>query len=480
MNTAIRDENGKSKLTQQYIERPQFVVRINDPKFRVVEHNMIEIYLRSAPRITRCRQEGKGVDTGTTGISSTSNGIHSNSTKTYAKCRMSMQIIILAILFLSRSCSANKPISLSRPQSQNDLYETDEMRRASYGLKHRSMFLDSLLRQKTYVDDIIDQDADVDDDDDDGDSDQESLVPPPLVDELNKTISEPLLETTNGTFSKNFTGVKSVNSFTNYTKCAWYTLSHYIPPDSMLYDGIEGFLIAMLLCLILATCYSYCHYCCLTRCGCLPDNRVYRSLLNRRGRKMKIKKRDQKKRGGYCCGCCKGIRGRDSDGKGAFTLLKAENVAFSDDDDHSSLSLDSALSLEYGDTQLHNEYGEITSRWDDSKIEAAAREYFAREEKEAEGKIIKSKKIGVSFNRGKPGRKKGSRSSASRNSRRGKRLNGRSAARSQASSILSSSSGRSLSSLDSSSSGSQDDLEMEAAMMDLELVKRSIAEKGYV
>ena len=50
----------------------------------------------------------------------------------------------------------------------------------------------------------------------------------------------------------------------------------------------------------------------------------------------------------------------------------------------------------------------------------------------------------------------------------------------EASSTLSSSSEHSFVSYASSPSGSHDGLEMEAAMMDLELVKRSIDEKGIL
>ena len=116
-------------------------------------------------------------------------------------------------------------------------------------------------------------------------------------------------------------------------------------------------------------------------------------------------------------------------------------------------------------------------------LEAAAREYFSREEKESEKKNKKSQKIGVSFKN--KAEKKGGRSirsSVSRSRKRSKKMRrgGGSITLSQASSILSSSSEYSLSSGDSSSSGTINELEMEAAMMDLELVKRSIAEKGYV
>ena len=64
------------------------------------------------------------------------------------------------------------------------------------------------------------------------------------------------------------------------------------------------------------------------------------------------------------------------------------------------------LSLEYDDNHLHNEYGEITSRWEDEKIENAAKDYFDMEEKEAFAAVqmygssthkssIKGKKKGV-------------------------------------------------------------------------------------
>merc|ERR1719354_952683 len=160
--------------------------------------------------------------------------------------------------------------------------------------------------------------------------------------------------------------------------------------------------------------------------------------------------------------------------------IETRSSSMSSDDDKSSVSLDSALSLEYGDNHLHNEYGEITSRWDDDKIEAAAREYFSREEKESEKKKKKSQKIGVSFkNRAEKKGGRSIRSSAPRSRKRRKKMRrgGGSITLSQASSILSSSSEYSLSSGDSSFSGTINELEMEAAMMDLELVKRSIAEK---
>jgi len=131
--------------------------------------------------------------------------------------------------------------------------------------------------------------------------------------------------------------------------------------------------------------------------------------------------------------------------------------------------LDSALSLEYGDDHLHNEFGEVTSRWDDAKIEAAAREYFSKEEKEYQEALRQKEKKS-------PNRRSDIKSGRSRNRNR----RGGSIAKSQASSILSSSSEHSFVSYASSSSGSRDGLEMEAAMMDLELAKRSIAEKVII
>lgn len=399
-------------------------------------------------------------------------GIH-NSSCFSSMSRRYWLMIFLAIVS-QQHLSHAEPTGIS---SQKDWKESHERGPILFELKDRALFLSKFLPQhQSYIDDILDQDADADDDDDNGDDedyndhgyndngndDAPTGVPATLL-LGNETMS-------NST---------KVNMFANYTKCRWYTLSHYISPDSMLYDGIEGFLIAMLLCLIFGSCFSYCSYC----CGCVPDDRVYKSLLNRKGRKMRIKSRNQKPSG--CCRrcCCFGLRGRSSDGKGIFMPIETRSSSMSSDDDKSSVSLDSALSLEYGDNHLHNEYGEITSRWDDDKIEAAAREYFSREEKESEKKNKKSQKIGVSFKN--KAEKKGGRSirsSASRSRKRSKKMRrgGGSITLSQASSILSSSSEYSLSSGDSSSSGTINELEMEAAMMDLELVKRSIAEKGYV
>ncbi len=406
--------------------------------------------------------------------SNASTDVHSHRRRPQRK-NFSMQIVILAILAFSQSCNGSEqPITVSKQQYQNGLLlEThwhDELGISSHRLSHRNMF-SFLGRDRSNV--IVGQDADADDDGDSDSEGDESVAP------LNEATNDSSQSESPPEINENSVELKPVRSFTNYTKCAWYTLSHYIPPDSMLYDGIEGFLIAILVCLILATCYNYCYYCCLTRCGCLPDDRVLKSMLNRKARKRNIKKRS-KADGGGCCGCCRGPGRRNADGKGAFTLLMTDNVdSDSDDcDDHSSVSLDP--SLEYGDEHLHNEYGEITSRWDDSKIEAAAREYFAREEKEAEGgKKNKSNKIDAMLSKGKSRKKKGSRRST-RSGRSRKTRSKRSTARSEMSSILSSSSDASLSSVASSSSGSEDALEMEAAMMDLELVKRSIAEKGYV
>jgi len=361
-------------------------------------------------------------------------------------------------------------------------------------LNKRSLFLETFLhRQRTYLDDVLDRDADADDDYDY----DESLLDyySQLVDDQVVLKSPTTSINNNETYSTNVNFTNSTNnpisSFANYTKCAWYTLSHYIPPDSMLYDGIEGFLIALLLCLVLATCYNYCCYC---YCCCAPGKKNLRK--RRRRRKVKLKKEAERKRNGGCCGCLStgfgssSSRRKDRDGKGAFTLLRTANGSknsdyVEDDDDSSVSSIDSVLSLEYGDTHLHNEYGEITSRWDDSKIEAAARDYFAKEEKEASAKKSNGKKSGSPSDKGKAGKKKGSSrrrnpSGSSRGRKRSRKLKKKSAAMSRSSSILSSSSDLSLSSFASSSSGSQDGLEMEAAMMDLELVKRSIAEKGYV
>ena len=354
-------------------------------------------------------------------------------------------MIIFALLYKFQSCHANTPKHLSRPLIDTPHFKSSQ----------RNLFLESIQKHGSVIDDAIDQDADADDD-----NHTEDLVE-------NYLKSEDV--------SKNWTE----SPFTNYTKCSWYTLSHYITPDSILYDGIEGCLIALLVCLLLATCYSYSYYCCLTRCGCCPDDRINESLLNRTGREKKKVKRilNNQARGDgvfrcYFCFCSSASR--DKDGKGAFMPLSRQNDSSDDDDAHSSVSLDSALSLEYGDSHLYNEYGEVTSRWDDEKIEAAARDYFGKEENETVAN--RKQKLGGLPKKIKKRRKK----SHYPTTTCARKKRGGSVALSQASSILSSSSDNSFSYCESSSTGSCDALEMEAAMMDLELVKRSIAEKGYV
>ena len=266
---------------------------------------------------------------------------------------------------------------------------------------------------------------------------------------------------------------------------SWYTLSHYIEPTSILYDTIEGFFLALLFCLMVGTCYTNFYYYCFTRCGLCPDDRIEKSLLNRKARRMKKRniiprRRMMERRNGagarrdknqpcyYCCGacfcfCCKEDDSANEDSKGDFVPLSTER---DDDDsnqdgnssDHSSLSQDSALSLEYGDEHLADEYGENTDRLIDSKIETAAKAYFEFEEKQAE--LLQDSQNILQRNVRRSGGSVGNRSRRSRGTR---------SVRSQTSSILSSESG------DSSSYEHSDDdhsIEMESAMMDLELAER--------
>ncbi len=303
---------------------------------------------------------------------------------------------------------------------------------------------------------------------------------------------------------------------TNTTKnCTWYTLSHYIAPDTILYDSIEGVLVGLLVGLFVATCYNLCYYCCLVRCGCCPDDRVYLSKLSRKGRKARRLARPNTRRisRGRRTGCCANLRAwicccfrkdKDgADGKGAFMLIDNETdsvsaCSFDDgmDSDHSSLSLDSALSLEYGDDHLHNEYGEVTSRWDDAKIEEAAKMYFEEEEKAAAEKMLNENGGGASSIKSKSGsKKKSDRSVRSKKSNRSKKsgrsMSGRSRGGrsrrsersrrtgngdtstifSQSSSILTSDSDESYS---SSESSSDSEIEMEDAMMDLDVEHRRV------
>jgi len=309
----------------------------------------------------------------------------------------------------------------------------------------------------------------------------------------------------------------------------WYALSHYIPPNTVLYDTIEGFFISVLFCLIVATCYTHLYYCCFVRCGLCPDDRIYTSLLHREGRKkkrkviisrrmrMRLRRKRQMDihknsngscfssicccfRNTFCCCCCCCTGEGDDyghDGRGYFVPLSTTKTADEtmptseggdgdnnddsdgDDEDNnsfnsedSSLSQDSALSLEYGDDHLADEYGEVTDRLTDSKVEVAAKTFFDHEQKISELESKKQKELLRRQRRMR--RNRGCGSIASRRSRRSRGL---SAAKSQASSILSSES-ESLSSFHSSSSSDEDDdnhsLEMESAMMELELTGRRV------
>lgn len=255
----------------------------------------------------------------------------------------------------------------------------------------------------------------------------------------------------------------------------WFTLSHYMQPNSIPYELIAGFLISILFCLLLASCYNFLYYCCLIRCGC-PDDRVKMSLLHHQSRKRRriaIPNHRPPRPGGFqfcgwtCCRCCLGEGGHD--GRGLFAPLStAGNEDYNDTDDHSSsssLSCDSALSLEYGDDHLHDEYGEVTNRLNDKKIEIDAKNFFDKQ-----GTASADQKLPAYSRKGKRGGSRASRKS--RGSRRS-RKSGKSSTRSQASSILSSSS-ESIESY--SSSEGDDELEMEDAMMDLKLVERNMAD----
>lgn len=287
----------------------------------------------------------------------------------------------------------------------------------------------------------------------------------------------------------------------------WFTLSHYIPPNTTLYDVIEGFLFAMLFCFIISTCYNCLYYWCFVRCGLCPDDRIYKSLLHRRGRKRRrigssarfgrggrnrhrgptMKGSGESKCCGICCcfQCCCPKSSDGYDGRGYFTPLGVDmNHDVEDDDekayehelqeidrdsdDYSSLSNDSELTLEYGECQLDDEYGEgnRTDRLGE-KVEAAAHKFFSTDDmKEVD-----------EFN--DTASKKSARSRKSKRSRksRGFRLkrSDKSIARSvksQASSILSSSSGES--SFCSSSSNEEDDFEVAEAMMDLHHIEEKV------
>jgi len=283
------------------------------------------------------------------------------------------------------------------------------------------------------------------------------------------------------------------------TRTPWFTLSHYIPPGTTLYDIIQGFIFSMLFCFIISTCYSCLYYWCFVRCGLCPDDRVYRSLLHSHGRKKRrigIKGRFRRSRHkgprpedpsqpesccGICCcfRCCYSSSNNGYDGKGYFVPLgidgheqedsKAHSHELQDvqcaADDQSSLSNESELTLEYGECQLDDEYGEgnRTDRLGE-RVDIAAQRYFSKEDR-------MQQQFDDSIS------KKSGRSKASRRSRKSrafrKKRDGKSSVKSQASSILSSSSGES-SSYCSDSSSEGDDFEVAEAMMDLRRVEEKV------
>ena len=270
----------------------------------------------------------------------------------------------------------------------------------------------------------------------------------------------------------------------------WYTLSHYLDKNSILYDTIEGFLLAGLACLILSTFYSWTYYCFWVRFGCCPDDRLLRRKLlrkgivprrfwNKFGRMNRRSAMEQDGKGLFTpIGVAKPDTCEDEDEEDEVSFLnenrKQKIIGFhnnNDDDMDSSLSDDSILSMEYGDVHLHDEYGEVTDRLEDNKMVNAARNYF---EKKPNGLLASTKAAVVSAVKSKKMRKKGGKSVRSRMSSNrsvASRVSIGSNYTSKASqkSILSSSSEECY-----SSSDGEGEIEIENAMMDLELVERKL------
>uniref|UniRef100_A0A7S1VZM3 Uncharacterized protein n=1 Tax=Ditylum brightwellii TaxID=49249 RepID=A0A7S1VZM3_9STRA len=182
-----------------------------------------------------------------------------------------------------------------------------------------------------------------------------------------------------------------LNVTTNAT--AWYQLKTYVNEDSILYDSIQGFFFATILCLVVICCYYSC-YCCLIRCQICPDDRI------RRRRRKKGPIRIRRPNPGY------------DDGQGLFAPL-ATNVDGDDSDEeeesdedaadeNNSSSSEDSVSLEYGgDQSLEDEYGESVDRFDEAQIENAAKKYFDNEEK---ARITREKKTQKKKNRSKKSR----------------------------------------------------------------------------
>ena len=183
-----------------------------------------------------------------------------------------------------------------------------------------------------------------------------------------------------------------------------------------------------------------------------------------------------------------------NDGRGAYAPLSSKRNPNEVDDFtqgsaadcseyHSTFDSDdsniSELSLEYGDNQLHDEYGEISNRLNDAKVEVEAKDFFEKEDNSwtdiSKGAKKKMKKISDIVRKFKKKRRRVkiecmSSSGMSRDSR----LSGRSM-KSHISSILSSSSEDNDDSHESTSSDEEDeDLEIENEMMDMKLVESKI------
>ena len=225
------------------------------------------------------------------------------------------------------------------------------------------------------------------------------------------------------------------------------------------------------------------------RCGLCLDDRLDASILNTKARKRKripIPNRRKARSGGrrkdgWCSflWCFRNWTGSGGyDGKGFFVPVDTRNdidssedsssddedevvhsgvYVYKENEDHSSLSDSSSkLTLEYGDEHLHDEYGEMTNRMNDTKVKIAAKEYFDKEELES------AKKVKQRSRRRNPT----SREERSHRSRRSERSHrSRKSAGTQTSSILSSSSEHSSTS--SSDSDGNVTLEMLEAMTDL-------------
>lgn len=107
-------------------------------------------------------------------------------------------------------------------------------------------------------------------------------------------------------------------------------LSSYVDPDTILYDVLQGFILASFMCAALLAVYRL-FSCCCVRCGICPDDRLLGPYYRRQRRRR---------------------AGRQSGGGDGYEMVgqdeESDDSAWNDDDGGDSSGAESELSMEYG------------------------------------------------------------------------------------------------------------------------------------